>query len=199
MHVVVSGRHAVVTDRLRSTTEEKIGRLERFLPLDSAEVHFSEERNPRISEKEVCEVTIKGQGHHLRCKVRGVDGFHAIDLAVAKLEKQIKKLKTKLKRYDKHAKRGHGILASAEAFDTELAAGDTLVADDDVLSEDYGYRIVKTKTFELEQMMPAEAALQMDLVDHDFYLFHNAASGKAGVVYRREDGDVGLIDAALPV
>lgn len=194
MQVLVSGRHTEVADDLKATTQEKIGRLDRFLPgLDTAEVHFFEERNPRISDKEVCEVTLEGHGHHVRCKVRGKDGFHAVDLAVDKLEKQLRKLKTKLKRYDKHAKTGHLEPIMPPPFEE---------TDDDhdaeVLSEGLGYRIVKTKEFELERMTATEAALQMDLVDHDFYLFHNADSGQAGVVYRRGDGDIGLIDANLP-
>ena len=79
-----------------AAAEEKIGRLRRFLGgMDRAEVHFSEERNPRIAAKEVCEVTLEGRGHHLRCKAAAADGFAAVDLAVAKLEQQLHKAKTK--------------------------------------------------------------------------------------------------------
>jgi len=192
MQVSVSGRHMAVSDSLKEAASEKIGRLEKFLPgLDHAEVHFFEEKNPRIREKDICEVTLQGHGHHVRCKVAAPDGMQAVDLAYDKLEKQLSKLKTKLKRYDKHAKTGHaqGLVPQPEP-DPQL--------EPDVVMDDLGYRIVKTKAFELERMTPFEAALQTDLVDHDFYLFHNASSGEAGVVYRRDDGDVGLIDAALP-
>jgi ribosomal subunit interface protein len=58
-------------------------------------VHFSEEHNPRIVDKEVCEVTLEGRGHHVRCKVAAADGFAAVDRAVDKLEHQLHKLKTK--------------------------------------------------------------------------------------------------------
>ena len=103
MQVTVSSRHTDVPDNLRSVAEEKIGRLDRFLDgMDRAEVHFSQERNPRITEREICEVTLEGHGHYVRCKVHAPDGFVAIDRAVAKLEHQLHKLKSKLKRR-KHA------------------------------------------------------------------------------------------------
>lgn len=96
MDITLSARHMDISTALRAAAEEKIGRLSRFREgLLRAEVHFSEERNPRISEKEVCEVSMEGGGDHLRCKVAAADPFMAIDLAVAKLEQQLYKLKTK--------------------------------------------------------------------------------------------------------
>lgn len=94
MHVMVSSRHAEVSPVLRDETVRKISRLGRYLSaLDRAEVHFSEEQNPRIAEREVCEVTMEGHGHHLRCKAVAADGFAAVDVAVQKLEHQIQRLK----------------------------------------------------------------------------------------------------------
>ncbi len=93
----MSARHTTLSPALRAAAEDKIGRLSRFLDgMDRAEVHFSEEHNPRISAKEVCEVTLEGHGHHVRCKVAAADGFAAIDLAVEKLEHQLYRLKSKL-------------------------------------------------------------------------------------------------------
>ena len=97
MEITVSARHTDISPALRAAAEEKIGRLSRFLDgMDRAEVHFSEEHNPRIAAKEVCEVSLEGHGHHVRCKVAASDGFAAIDLAVEKLEHQLYKLKSKL-------------------------------------------------------------------------------------------------------
>ncbi len=97
MDITVSSRHADVSPALRQAVAEKIGRLDRFLDgMDHAEIHFSEERNPRISAREVCEVTLEGHGHHVRAKVAAPDQFAAVDLAVAKLEHQLSRLKTKL-------------------------------------------------------------------------------------------------------
>lgn len=93
----MSARHTDISPALRAAAEEKIGRLSRFQDgILRAEVHFSEERNPRIADrKEVCEVSMDGGGHHLRCKVAAADPFAAIDLAVSKLEQQLHKLKIK--------------------------------------------------------------------------------------------------------
>ena len=184
MDVSVSGRHTTVSDRLRDQAIEKIGRLDRYLSgMERAEIHFWEEKNSRTDSREYCEVTMEGHGHHIRCKVSAPDGFTAIDLAVDKLERQLRKLKTKIER------RRH----SREKPDIDpFYVPDTLFNGDDGSLP--VYRIVKSKQFELTAMDPQEAALQMDLLNHDFYVFTNAATSKSAVVYRRDDGDIGLID-----
>lgn len=96
MDITVSARHIDISTALRTAAEEKIGRLSRFLDgMRRAEVHFFEERNPRIADKEVCEVSIDGPGQRVHCKASAADPFAAIDLAVGKLEQQLYKLKTK--------------------------------------------------------------------------------------------------------
>jgi putative sigma-54 modulation protein len=165
--------------------EEKIGRLERFLDgMDRAEVHFSEERNPRIADREICEVTLEGHGHHVRCKVHAPDGFVAVDRAVAKLEQQLHKLKTKLKRRNHVAAR---VVATVPA-EAPVGAGEAPP------SEGGPARIVKSKRFAMMPMTPEEAAQRMDLLGHGFFFFTNLDTRRAAVVYRRNDGDVGLID-----
>ncbi len=186
MDVAISGRHTTVSESLRRQAEEKIGRLEKYLGgMERAEVHFWEEKNARVDAREFCEVTMEGHGHHVRCKVSAADGFTAIDLAVAKLERQLRKLKTKLaRRYQSRAR-------------PELAADlvpESLVGNGDEPEPEPVYRIVKSKRFEVTAMDPQEAALQMDLLNHDFYVFTNSDTEATAVVYRRDDGDVGLID-----
>lgn len=90
-----------LTPKLEKAVHTKIGQLDRFLDeLSAAEVHFDEARNPRIANREMCEITLSGHGHHLHCKVEAPDPFSALDLAEAKLERQIRKLRTKMqKRY----------------------------------------------------------------------------------------------------
>ncbi|HMQ28951.1 MAG TPA: ribosome-associated translation inhibitor RaiA [Acidimicrobiales bacterium] len=177
MDIKVSGRHMEVSDALRDAVVDKIGRLDRYVDgMDRAEVHFAEQHNPRIQDKVVCEVTMEGHGHHVRCKVAAPDGFTAVDRAVAKLEHQLHKLKTKL-----------GRRAGAPAADEVVAS----LPEDAAASAP---RIVKTKQFAITTMDADEASLQMDLLGHDFYVFTNDRTGRAAVVYRREDGDVGLID-----
>lgn len=96
MEITVSARNTEVSSALREAVEEKFGRLARKATgLRRADVHFFEERNPRIAEREVCEVTIDGRGHQIRCRVTGPDSFVTVDRAAAKLEQQIEKAKTK--------------------------------------------------------------------------------------------------------
>ena len=195
MEITVSARHTEVSDALRLATIEKIGRLSRFLEgMDRAEVHFFEERNRRIADREVCEVVLEGHGHHVRCKVTAPDGFAAVDRAVDKLEHQLHKLKSKLHR------RGHGGRGRqpVPAAVDDLLPGAVAVVDDDA-DDDLdaaGPRIVKVKRHALKPMLPEEAVLQLDLVGHDFYFFTNAGTGRSAVLYRRADGDLGLIDEA---
>ena len=196
MQVTVSRRHTEVPERLRVMTEEKIGRLSRYVDgLEYAEVHFSEHKNPRITDREVCEVTIEGHGHHVRCKVQAPDGFQAVDLAYDKLEHQLHKLKTKLKRRRQGAPKnykGEGRLGAVVPVPDEPV----VEAPDAEESETDGPRIVKSKRFAMYPMTAEEAAERMELLGHGFFFFTNSATSRAAVVYRRDDGDVGLIDEA---
>jgi putative sigma-54 modulation protein len=184
MEITVSGRHTTVSESLRRQAEDKIGRLDKYLAgMERAEVHFWEEKNPRIDNKEICEVTMEGHGHHIRCKVSAPDGFTAIDLAVDKLERQLRKLKTKVQKRTRGRERPE--------IEPDLVPESLLPTEDEPTPM---YNIVKTKRFDVAAMDPQEAALQMDLLNHDFYVFQNAETEKSAVVYRRDDGDVGLID-----
>lgn len=187
MEVNVSGRNTTISDALRSMTEEKIGRLDRFLNgMDRAEVHFWEEKNPRIGDNEFCEVTMEGHGHHVRCKVSAPDSFTAVDIAVDKLERQLRKLKTKVKK----RQQAHQKIEVGEDLVPETLLGNGAEEHPELV-----YNIVKSKSFDVGLMDPQAAALQMDLLNHDFYLFTNAETGQSAVVYRRDDGDIGLIEA----
>ena len=200
MQVRVSARHTKVRDRDHDLIVEKIDRLAKFLPgMDRAEVHFLEQRNPRIKDKEVCEVTIAGHGHHIRVKAHGPDHMTAVDLAVEKAENQLHKLKTKLSSHRKHRDMATvqklRTLTPDEA--TPVSNGSVAVdqSEGTALDEaEVAYRIVKTKTVERLVLSAQDAALRMDLVDHGFYFFTNAETGRSAVIYRREDGDFGLID-----
>ena len=208
MDVSVSSRNIELTEALREVTTEKIGRLGRFLDgMDRAEVHFFEERNPRIADKDVCEVTMDGHGHHVRAKVAASDPFAAVDAAVNKLEQQLHKLKTKLvgRSHPRHAPsptRASEPLTSGLPSLGRADGGSDLAAeliadlddDDDTTAE--GFRIVKSKRFTMKPMTPEEAVLQMELLGHSFYFFSNAETGRSAVVYHRRAGDVGLIDEA---
>ncbi len=185
MQVNISSRRTVVSDRLQDLTRSKIGRLERYVPgLERADVHFCEEQNPRIADKEICEVTLEGQGHHVRTKVTAPDAYTAIDLAAEKLEHQLHKLKTKMHRHENSGE-------MSIRTDEPVPAAEPVPEVDENIS-----KIVKKKQFAIEPMTAEDAVLQMELLGHDFFLFTNAETGRSAVVYLRDDGDVGQIDAA---
>lgn len=121
---------------------------------------------------------MQGHGHHLRAKVTGPDAFVAIESAAVKLEHQLHRLKERLVAR-KHPRRRDAVDASV--IDAGGEAADAL-------------RIVKSKRFSMEPMTPDGATLQMELLDHDFFFFTNVETGEAAVLYRRGDGDLGLID-----
>lgn len=192
MDVTIRGRNLEVSEQLRAAAEEKVARVGRLLQgMDQAEVHFMEEKNPRISEKEVCEVVLTGHGHTVRAKAASSDAFTALDHAVAKLEHQLAKLKGKL--LGRSHPRRHESVNSVKADEDDTGDRDDTGDPNDPEAARLP-TIVKTKHFAIKPMTPEEAALQMDLLGHDFYFFTNADTERAAVVYRRNDGDVGLID-----
>jgi putative sigma-54 modulation protein len=181
MEFTIRSRHMEVPEALRSAAQEKVTRLTRHLDgWEAAEVNFLEERNPRISEKEVCEVTLRGHGHVIRAKAASADPFAAVDRVVDKLAHQVERLKTRQSRKAAHKR---------------APVDSSFPSDDEGEDDGESARIVKVKRFDLKPMTPEEAALQMELLGHTFYFFTNADSGVPAVVYRRNDGDVGLIDA----
>ncbi len=218
MQVRVSARHTTVSDRDRSLISEKIDRLAKFLPgMERAEIHFTEERNPRIADKEVCEVTLEGHGHHVRAKASGPDALTAVDLAIEKLENKLHKLKTRLAPKPRHraAQRASKLVGAEQVHDapvdlvpvdlvpvdnestSELAPDDSFEPVEEILVEDIDilvYDVVRSKRVEKLSLSVQEAALRMDLVSHDFYFFTNIETSRAAVVYRRNDGGVGIID-----
>lgn len=184
MDVRINGRRMEVPDKLRQLTEDKVTRLGRVVEMDLAEVLFTQATNPRIPDQVACEITLSGHGHHVRAKVAAHDGFTAIDKAVTKAGAQVKKLKTKLHR------RSAGTIKDVPP---ESASHDGDEHEDLV---DEVPRIVKSKRFAMMPMTPEDAVSRMDLLGHGFFFFTSADTGRAAVIYRRGDGDVGLIDEA---
>jgi putative sigma-54 modulation protein len=178
--ITVSSRHVEVSPALRAAAVDKIGRLAKYLDgMERAEVHFSAEGNQRVGQREIAEVTLAGHGHLVRAKVAAADQFAAIDGAVAKLEHQLHKLKDRL------VARHHGKAR------TGGRNGEPVGASDDETSTP---RVVKTKRFVMKPMTLDEAVLQLELLGHAFFFFESAETGRAAVVYRRGDGDIGLIE-----
>ena len=210
MDISIRSRNVDITEPVRMAVEEKVTRVTRILSgMDRAEVRFHEERNPRIAEKEVCEVTIHGHGHIVRARAAAPETLIAVDRVVDKLSHRMEKLKGKLvgRSHPRRpasldfARNGSGIVDDAASIlvdsdDDESEADEFESFESDSVEQGDGQaRIVRTKQFTIKPMTPQEAALQMELIGHDFFFFTNSETEKPAVVYRRKDGDVGLIDA----
>ncbi|MRS13268.1 MAG: ribosome-associated translation inhibitor RaiA [Actinobacteria bacterium] len=179
MQMIVKGRRMDVTPAIREYAEEKIGRVTHILnsQLMSAEVELYRERNRSIEKGQVAEVTVYTKGHVIRAKESASDMFAAIDLVAEKLESQVRKYKNKV--VDRHTR---GAPAPAPAVP--------------VSEEEEPPAIVKTKTVSSKPMSTEEAILQMELLGHDFFVFRAEDTEGMSVLYRRNDGDYGLITSA---
>lgn len=181
MDMIVKGRHMDVRPDVRSYAEEKVGKVAKLLNsmVMDVEVELYHERNRSIEKRNVAEVTIhtKHPGPVIRAREAATDMNAAIDLVSEKLNRQVLKLKGKLDR--KNAAKGVGL---AEVAAEPLEEG-----------EDEAAAIVKTKKMELKPMDAEEAILQLELLGHDFFVFESAESGAVSVLYKRRDGDYGLI------
>jgi putative sigma-54 modulation protein len=178
MQFQVKGRNLEVSDALRSYAESKLSKLERQLTDPRVELELAVERNPSIAQNHVAEATIWTNGPVLRAREASGDMRASIDQLVAKLERQIRRYRTRGRDRRRRAAR-----ALAPAPDTI-----------NVMTEGDESQIVKTKQFALNPMNAEEAVLQLELVGHDFFVFRNAESGDVNVVYRRHDGGYGLIE-----
>lgn len=130
------------------------------------------------------EITITAGGNIIRAEVAGDDMYAAIDLAVDKLVRQIRKHKEKLSNH--LDKQGYAEVIK-NSQDQEL---DILGLEKEVLAT----QLVKNKKIELKPMTVEEALTAMDLIDHDFYIFQDKETGRTNVIYRRDDGDYAIIE-----
>lgn len=200
MEIVVRGKNVKVAQALQQATKEKLGKFERLnLKITRIEVDYSEIRNPRVHDKELCEVTVHLKGHFVKAHAAATDQAAALDLVIDKVEHQLTRLKGKKVGRSHPRRRRLAPPPPLEEWDDGLAATGPAGAGRGVGgAEPNGAgraQIVRTKQFESKPMALDEAALQMDLLGHDFYLFTNAENGRAAVLYRRRDGHLGLIEA----
>src|SRR5690625_4818568 len=180
MNFNIRGNNVEVTDAIRDYVIKKVSKLERYFdttPTSDVNVRLSVYNNDQR-----IEVTIPMQDLLLRAEESHADLYAAIDLVVDKLERQIRKHKTKVNRKMRQKGSPKHIFAEMERNATHKEE-----ETDDI-------QIVRTKRFNLKPMDSEEAILQMDLLDHSFFVFRNAESGETNVVYRRKDGKYGLIE-----
>jgi ribosome hibernation promoting factor len=178
MQLQVKGRNLEVSDAIRSYAEEKLGKLDRQLTNPRVELELTVEKNPSIAENHVAEATIWTKGPVLRAREASSDIRASIDQLVDKLERQVTRYKTQGRSRRRRAARSNG-----PAAETMPVVGDEAEP-----------LIVKSKQFAVGPMSPSEAVLQLELIGHDFFVFRNGDSNEINVVYRRRDGNFGLIE-----
>lgn len=181
MEVRVHGKHMQVGDDLRDLADLKVGRAARIFGDDAvADVEFSQQRNPRISDGRYrVEITARVATQTIRVEAAASDERAALDIVSEKFERVLRKLKERLiqrSRTGNHKQLNENLQAAEEPLDS----GEP--------------HIVRVKQFAMKPMMPQEAALQMDMLDHNFFFFLNGETDRYGVLYRRRDGSLGLIE-----
>ncbi|MEA4854060.1 MAG: ribosome-associated translation inhibitor RaiA [Christensenella sp.] len=174
MKISISGKNITISNYLRDVINKKAGKLERYFKPDTEmQVTLSIEKSRHIAE-----VTIIAEGVVLRGEEATGDMYSSIDVVLKKLERQMRKHRTKLE------KRLH-----AEAFEEETVY--------DYYDEDFEEdipQIVRKKKFVLRPMDAEDAAMQMELLGHTFFVYRNPRNNEVNVIYKRADGNYGVIE-----
>ena len=172
MKFIISGRNLEVSEGLKNSVIDKLGKLERyFTPDTEVNVTMSIEK-----ERQKIEVTIPVKGHIIRSEQVSNDMYVSIDLVEEVIERQLRKYKNKLV-----AKQQDGGNFRREFLEKE----------ENIEPEEI--KIIRTKEIEMKPMYPEDACIQMELLGHNFYMFHNAESDEVNVVYKRKGGTYGMI------
>lgn len=170
MNINIQGKNIEVTQDLKDYATTKASKMTRYFGnIQSINITLGLERG-----RSTAEITLMASGKVIRSEEKGSDMYIAIDFAVEKLEKQIRRYKERLK--------------------SRSQPNDFIrTINDEVYTEEIKPRVVKTKTFYLKPMHEEEAIEEMELLGHDFFLFLHVPSGNVGLIYRRNEGDLGLI------
>ncbi len=182
MNIIVTGHGMKVGDQLRTVIEKRLSKFERFLGPDA---DATVKVRPEGDLKRV-EVTMKVKNRYFRSETESQDVLTALDDGVDALESQFRKHKTRLE------KRVHDYAYLMESMKDQAIASAT--GHELPMDADTEINIVRRKHFDLAPMDAEEACLQMDMLGHGFLLFLNADTGKVALVYKRRDGDYGLIE-----
>lgn len=180
MAIAVRGKNIDITPALKDYVTKRVGKITKYF--DGASMGEITAILIVNKDRHIVEVTVPINGILLRGEESTPDMYTSIDLVIEKLEKQIEKYKTKLSRKLKSG-----------SFKTDLIPAAATLAGAMAANEEE-FDIVKTKRFAIKPMAVDEAVMQMNLTNHDFYVFANADTEEVNVVYRRKDGRYGLIE-----
>ncbi|MCL1883861.1 MAG: ribosome-associated translation inhibitor RaiA [Defluviitaleaceae bacterium] len=184
MRYVFTGKNMSVTEGIKERATRKLGRLEKLLP-DNAEVYVTFSENKHLTKMEV---SVPMHKRVLRAEVSDTDVSGCIDQAVDILEKQVVKYKSRLR-----DRRRRGVAANDELTFIETPdAAET--GDSEAGDSNNEIVITRTKKFALKPMDAQEAVMELELLNHAFYVFRNSWTDEINVVYKRNDGEYGLIE-----
>lgn len=188
MSITVSGRKMPVTDALRAYAEEKIGNSMKVMDIDplNAEVVLSKEKNPANPCPDTCEVTLRTKGHIIRVEEHEDDMYAAIDVAAAKVLRQLRKYKTRV--IDRKIRNGE---KTVDASPIPVSEGELDL--DGLMSELSDDEVVRVKEIEFAPLTEEEALVQIDLLGHDFFAYTDRDTNLVNVLYRRDNGGYGLL------
>ena len=189
MQVQVTGRHMSPTEKTRAYAEEKFGRIAKIYDAEPviAEVVLEAQKNRSNPDRFIAEVTVRLKGHVVRAEESAPDMHAAIDLAADKAETQMRKYKSRVVDRRSGKQRGATVVRTAPG-DGQLTEAEEESAEPIVS---------RIKTIDVKPMSNEEAALQLDLLGHDFFVFRDAETDEINVLYRRTGGDYGLIQPRL--
>jgi putative sigma-54 modulation protein len=183
MNLNIRSHHATLPDGLHEHAEKKLGRLARYLPrLDDVVVEVEHEETRSAAHRYAVQVTVHSGGSILRAEERGVDARSAFDAAVDVVARQAQRHGKRLR--DRHR-------AGAAKIEAEVEPESA--PDDDESDEYLMGKVVRVKHFDAKPMSQEEALAQMDLLQHDFFLFLDAGTGDYALLYKRKDGDYGML------
>ena len=195
MEIVVRGRNVVVPDHYRQHVADKLAKLERYdHKIIRTDVELQHERNPRQNGScQHVEITCRTRGPIVRSEACAEDFYKALDLAAERLERRFRQAADRRRVH--HGRRTPKSLHEAASDPTvmDAAPGGVAGSDSDDALDDGPGRIVREKDHPNVPMTVDDALFEMELVGHDFYLFHDKVTGRPSVVYRRHAYDYGLI------
>lgn len=186
LEIEIYGKNMDITERIEDYVAKKVGKLDRYLAdIDEARVDLAYEKAARsATDRQVAQITIRGRGFILRSEERADDIFAALDTALDKMQRRIERYKGKRNRG-----RGDGTSTA------EMVTPPPVDLEEESIE---GPHIVRRKRFLLAPMSEAEALEQMSLLGHEsFFIFFNANTNAINVLYRRRDGNYGLIEPEL--
>jgi putative sigma-54 modulation protein len=187
MKLVIQGKNIEITDAIREYVNQKVDKaVSHFQNLTmEVDVHLSVARNPRINPKQSAEVTIYANGTVIRAEESSENLYASIDLVSDKIARQLRKYKEKLHDKKTQAQPPASLVVGEEPVVSDLIGDRT----PELPSE-----VVRTKYFAMPPMTMQEALEQLQLIDHDFYMFRNAETDEINVIYKRKHhGGYGVI------